>query len=429
MMRVAVLGGGVTGLACAYYAQRAGLRPTILEATQGCGVLSQRFRVGDRELDCFHSPLSKHDLALRGLLAELGSLHRVVWREVETAVYRGGSVQLGEPGDFPPLSSLPRWDRLRAALASRVCRRWFQPEAELHQITGSEWLGRYYGTRIYERLWSPLLRARFGEDAEEISALAVSRFLRGLLGEEGDLRGYLLGGYAALCARLREALREGGSVLRLATPVRGVRLDGQGVVVTTDGGEEAFDAAISTLAMPDLAKIAAAQLLSQLPAPDLEQRGMLSVVALLRRPLALPYRVVDLDGSLGFEQVIAAGQLLPAAALGACAPVYLLRHCAVHGEEYRAGEVQLAEQARSALQRLHPGLAERDIEAIQVFRAPHVDPAWRVSLADRRPPIRVDRSRLYVCTAAQAHPRQAGSETSVVVAREAVRRVARDLRV
>src|SRR5262245_16213163 len=112
-MRVAILGGGIGGLSCAYYAQRAGLRATVFEASDRGGLLSQRFETGAHALDCFHDPLSRNDLALCGLLAELGLLHRMIWREVETAAYREGTVRAMESGEQPLLRGLPRWDRLR----------------------------------------------------------------------------------------------------------------------------------------------------------------------------------------------------------------------------------------------------------------------------------------------------------------------------
>jgi protoporphyrinogen oxidase len=426
-MRVAVLGGGITGLACAYYARRAGLAPTVFEATQGAGVLSQRFASGDGELDCFHSGLSRRDLALCGLLAELGLLPRMVWREVATAVYLGGAVRAIQSTAFPPLGGLSRRERLRTQLASRICRGWFHAEADLQRRSGREWLVRYYGARVYERAWLPLLRLRFGENAEEIPASVVWRLLRELFVEQRDVQGHLLGGYAALCEKLRQSLADGGHPVRTATPVRGIQPEGAGVVVTTDAGIEPFAAAISTLAMPDLAKIAPAAVLSHLPRPALEQRGVVSVVALLRRSPGLPYRVVDLEGELGFEQVIAADQLLPAASFGRLHPVYLVQHCSVDGERYRAGDGELASAGRAALARLCPQLGDADVESVRVFRAPHVDPVWRVGCAQRQMPLRVERSSLYLCSAAQAYPREAGSETSIVLARESVRRLLRDL--
>jgi protoporphyrinogen oxidase len=422
-MRVAILGGGLTGLTCAYYAQRAGLHATVFEATESSGLLSRRFGAAEQDLDCFHHPISRHDLALCGLLAELGLLHRMVWREVETGVYRDGRVRAIEASDFPPLRGLPGWDRMRAGLASVLCRRWLQSESELHRTSASAWLARYYGVRTYESVWMPLLFAHFGADAEEVPAFVVSRFLRGLLAERRELRGYLLGGYGALCARLREVLGDGGSAVRFATPVRGVQIEPGGVAVATDGGIESFDAAISTLAIPDLAKLASSQLLSALPQSDVEQRAVLSAVALLRRPAALPYRVVDLDGSLGFEQVICSSELLPAAATQPFFPVYLVRHCAGHGEQYRAPDSEIAAAAACALARLDPGLERDAVDSIRVFRAPHVDPVWRLGTELRRAPLRVEGAPLYLCTMAQAYPSSAGSEASIVLARETVRRV------
>jgi hypothetical protein len=142
----------------------------------------------------------------------------------------------------------------------------------------------------------------------------------------------------------------------------------------------------------------------------------------------LPYRVTDLDGNLGFERVISGDQLIPGVSTGRLSPVYLMRYCTEHSEAYRTSDADLSQAARAALTRLSPSFDEANLEAIRVFRAPRVDPVWCVGAGQRRPPVRVDHLRLYLCNTAQAYPREAVSETSVLLARETVRRLASDPR-
>jgi hypothetical protein len=67
------------------------------------------------------------------------------------------------------------------------------------------------------------------------------------------------------------------------------------------------------------------------------------------------------------------------------------------------------------------------VEAVYVFRAPYVEPAWTLGWLKRRPAPRVGTSRLYICTTAQAYPRVTAWNTSVGLARETVTALHADL--
>src|SRR5262245_32569171 len=106
-MRIGIVGGGITGLACAHYAVRAGLRPVVLEASEIGGVLAHRFGVTGAELDCFHSSLCTTDTALCGLLSELEIAGQVVWRSTRSALFCSDSGDfLSSPSDLLGLRAL-----------------------------------------------------------------------------------------------------------------------------------------------------------------------------------------------------------------------------------------------------------------------------------------------------------------------------------
>ena len=79
-MRIAVLGGGVAGLACAYYLARGGHAPLVLEPSDALGQLGAPIVHEGLRIDRFSNPLRNSDTALCGLLADLGGLGRVVGR-------------------------------------------------------------------------------------------------------------------------------------------------------------------------------------------------------------------------------------------------------------------------------------------------------------------------------------------------------------
>jgi hypothetical protein len=104
-----------------------------------------------------------------------------------------------------------------------------------------------------------------------------------------------------------------------------------------------------------------------------------------------------------------------------------MNYCGADTETYARPDGMLTRQAIEGLVRLYRGFRPHDVEAAYVFRAPYVEPAWTVGYLRRRPAPRVGRSRLYVCTTAQAYPRVTAWNTSVNLARETVDALTHDL--
>src|SRR5687767_14417493 len=96
-MRIGILGGGMAGLACAHYLAKEGHTPVVLEASAWLGQLGEPIQHEGLRLDRTSNALRNGDTALCGLLAELGGLGRIIWRETRSAV--------AVKGEFHPVTS------------------------------------------------------------------------------------------------------------------------------------------------------------------------------------------------------------------------------------------------------------------------------------------------------------------------------------
>jgi protoporphyrinogen oxidase len=102
-------------------------------------------------------------------------------------------------------------------------------------------------------------------------------------------------------------------------------------------------------------------------------------------------------------------------------------YCDAGSELYRRTDDVVAGQAVDGLATLYPRFRRQDVEAVYVFRAPHVEPAWTLGYLDRRPVPRAGRTRLYLCSTAQAYPRVTAWNTSVALAAETTTAMLTDL--
>src|SRR5204863_4982771 len=118
---------------------------------------------------------------------------------------------------------------------------WWQP---LEKVTAADWTRRWYGPRLYELLWRPLLVGKFGEENLKIVNMA---WLWARLHARTTRLGTFTGGFQAFMDKLAEVVRSLGAEIRLNVPVTGLQPVPRGqVTVETLGAREPFDAVIST---------------------------------------------------------------------------------------------------------------------------------------------------------------------------------------
>jgi len=167
---VVIIGGGFTGLAAAWELTQRGFRVTVCEAEEEVGGLAGSFDVGGTRLEKFYHHWFTSDTHVIDLVNELGQSDRVLHRPTRTGMYYAHRFfRLSTPMDvlrFTPLSVQARIRLGLLALRARRVRHW----KELEDLTAEEWLTRLGGREVYEIVWKPLLKGKFGSYASEISA-------------------------------------------------------------------------------------------------------------------------------------------------------------------------------------------------------------------------------------------------------------------
>ena len=430
-MDVAVVGGGITGLACAHYLLGHGFRPVVLEATRQFGHLSARSRHRSLTLDGFHLPFRRHDTALCGLVSDLNLDHLLRWRPTTrgVALASGQRRDMSRSRDFLGWPGLSLGSRLRALSATYASLRLYPYVRSLDDITAADWLSKLYGKRTFEQAWRPLLEALFSSEyAEEVPAYRAWQRLRHEVGQQQSVRGYLRGGLDLLCQKLAKSIVERGGEVHLGTPVHGFEASAERVVLDLGEKELATEAVILTPALAELASLGTSFARSAawaLPLPEPQRELSLVSALVLARTEARPYyTTLSLDRETPFRVVVDAGQLIPNETTGGLRPIYLQRLCHPVTGAYRLSDEVWMKQAVETLRALDPSFDPATIERIEIFRAPGVDPAWPVGSLARRTAPRASRGPVYLCTSNQIYPREPGPDSAIMQAREVVSRLA-----
>jgi len=426
--RIAVLGGGIAGLACAFFLVRRGCLPVVFEASGKLGGLGRSFEYAGTTLDCFYHVILDSDEDLRGLIGELGLADHLIWRETTMGFHIGGRLYgFNTPLDVLRFRALSVPDRLRTGLGALYITKIKRRSLDLDAVRAAPWLRRIFGRRVFERIWTPLLRAKFGERLETVPAYWVWNTLAREKNGDQEVKGYLRGGYRALVERLRQEITVAGGEIRCHSPVK--RLDANGAEARVESNEaiEHFDAAISTLPLALLAKLVPGELARAIPLQELAYQGVVNALIIARRPLDRFYWTIVVDPAFPFQGVVETTHVIPPEWVGNRHLIYVMNYCAADSDTYRCPDDLVKQQAVAGLTYLYPHFQSCDVEAVHVFRAPYVEPVWSVGYLRRRPAPRVSDSCVYLSTTAQAYPRVTAWNTSVAVARETVAALLGDL--
>src|SRR3954468_16490305 len=218
MKRVAIIGGGVSGLSAAYALEQqkrkgAELNYVLYEAGERFGGVICTERVDDFVVEVGPDSFLTEKPWATDLCRELGLGDQLIGsNDAERRTYilvNGRLVPLPDglmfmvPTDFPAtfLSPLFSW---RTKL--QFLREWFyRPTPDLPESTAAEFVERHYGREMVERVADPLLSGVYGGSADELSATSVLARFAEIEAKQGSL------GRAMLAARKLQSVPAGPS--------------------------------------------------------------------------------------------------------------------------------------------------------------------------------------------------------------------------
>ena len=432
---VVVIGAGFSGLAAAYQLTNMGIGVTVLEGDAEVGGLAGCFEVNGERLEKFYHHWFVNDSHIMQLISELGCEHNIIRRPTRTGMYFANNLfNLSAPLDVLRFKPLRYFDRVRLAalvLRARTVKDWQQ----LESLTAQQWLSKLGGKAVYEVVWEPLLRGKFGSHAPDISAVWFWNKLK-LRGGSRNGRGnevlaYYRGGFAALARRMATEVTAKGGKIRTGVAARALLVDGNRVTgVSTEQGEICADAVIATPALPIIADLVRPHVPAEY-ADDLckiQYLANICVVLELDRSLSKTYWLNVNDPGFPFVGVIEHTNFEPAETYGGRHIVYLSKYLAESDPLYAMSDAQILEYSLPHLQRMFPYFARNWILASHVWRARFAQPIMKRGYRDLIPSGGTPLEGFHIATMAQIYPEDRGTNYAVREGRAIARKVYEQLR-
>ncbi|AKB17424.1 MULTISPECIES: NAD(P)/FAD-dependent oxidoreductase [unclassified Methanosarcina] len=252
-MKIVIIGSGLAGLSAGYRLCKSN-EVIIFEKDPDIGGMAASYSLehsGKKYfIERYYHHIFRSDAELLALIKELGLEKQMLWLEAKNAYFVDGkNYPMNTPLEilhFSPLSILDL-----AKLGLLVLRiRLIKDTVSYDQIKAKDWIIDTAGMSVYENFFAPLMKSKFGDNAENVSAAwLIGRVkIRSDRGKEGEKLGYMRGGFNYLLEALSGEITTNGGEIRTNKEVTEIVIKDnavQGVVV--DGDFIACDAVISTV--------------------------------------------------------------------------------------------------------------------------------------------------------------------------------------
>lgn len=248
------------GVTLAYHLARAGHAVNIYERSPNIGGLATYLDYHGVRVDRFYHTILSSDMTMQTLIRETGVEDRLRFTETKQGFYDSGNLYpFNTPKDFMTFPPLNLFQRFRLALQV-IYAQFERDAAKMDTIPVEQWLSRVSGRGVVEKVWRPLLRAKFDAEAVDVPATYIwSRLRRMMSTRQGvtskEMMCYLIGGYFTLIEALAKHCADMGVALSTNTPVERVNIEnGRAVGVRVGGEDIAADIVIATVPSPYIAE-------------------------------------------------------------------------------------------------------------------------------------------------------------------------------
>lgn len=427
-MNIAIIGAGIAGMSAAYDLVSAGHSVTIYEASEKVGGLASGFKEPhwDWSVEKFYHHWFASDAHMLGLSEELGLSAKVLFPRPYTVLLHN---EKWYPFDsmlqallFPGLG----WglDKIRFGLVGvylRLTKNW----RALEKITAHEWIQKWAGKHVYEKMWEPLLIGKFGPHYKDVP---MAWFWARLHARTTRLGTYV-GGFQAFSDDFAEILRGLGVEICVNTSVHQIRQGDENSLICEIDGQPTtderpvFDKVLSTTSPALMARLA----------PDLPEkylRGLLNLKSMgaVVLTLSLKHQLSEegyywfslpKDAGYPFLALVEHTNYVLAEHFGGEHIIYCGDYLETDHPYFELTQDQLLELYLPALRRFNPRFESDWVIKSWLHRTKYAQPVPEINHSRNIPPIETPISGLYFASMSQVYPWDRGTNFAVEIGRRA----------
>ena len=432
-MKIAIVGGGVTGIAEAIYLAEKGHQVALYEKQKILGGLAAWFNIAGRDVERYYHFIMTCDQHYLDLLKHLGVDDQLNWIETTTAFHHDGTdYPFSTPMDllrFKPLSLTQRL-RLAAGLAyiTKLTKNWAPFEDRL----ASEWLPRWTSRPAWEIIWKPMLDMKFGVHTDKMSMAwlwarfnMVSQYRD--KGETKEKRAWLKGSSRTFVEAAERRMTELGVKIHKGVLIDEIRVENdeaKGIVL--NGEFEPFERVIfsaSSVALPDLLPPQTKDDPYFKTIYDQRYYGVTCLVASLNRPLNDYFWTYVSDPDVPFVGVINYANFTAWEGQPGHNVIYIPWYSEIDEPPYSQDNEVIIESNFKGLSKVVPGFDRSWVDEVIVGRDPYASMMCAGRYSERIVGMQTPIRGLVFANLSQIYPQDRGISVGIKLAKYAVQAV------
>ncbi len=356
------------GITLAIRLSQEGNEVTIYESAENVGGLTSSWQMDGIVWDRFYHVILMSDLNTRKILKEIGLENDLRWVETKTGFYSGGKLysmsNIIEFFKFPPINLV---DKFRLGLTIFVASK-IKNWQKLEKILVAEWLTRWSGKRVFEKIWLPLLKAKLGENYKNTSAAFIWTTIQRMYaarksGLKKEMFGYVTGGYEKINKQFAKHLLKSGVNIKYHSKVNSIKKASNGMLeVISTNDRQAFDYVISTLSSK--ASVMMTGELTEFEKNKHENIKYLGVICpsiLLKNPISKFYVTNITDAWPPYTGVIEMTALIDKKEVNNMNLIYLPKYVNSDDPLFNKDDAELRKIFMDALFKMYPEISENDL--------------------------------------------------------------------
>ena len=418
-MKIAVVGAGYAGLSAAYDLARAGHDVVIYDTNDRPGGLAIGFKepAWDWSVEAYYHHWFASDEHMLGLIDELGFSDKVRFP-------RPFTVMLYKDKWYPFDSILQAllypglgWgiNKIRFGLVGlylRLTNNW----QAMEKTTVDAWMRKWAGNKVYETMWEPMLKGKFGSHYKEVNMAWMWARFHARTSKLGTYEG----GFQAFADDFAGILKDLGVDFRLSTPVTAISDE---LTITTEQGQDRYDKVLVTTSPAFLSK-----LVPSLPDKfhaglnNLKSMGAVVLTLSLKNQLSEKgyyWYNIPKDQGYPFLAVVEHTNYLSPDYFGGDHIIYCGDYRDANHEYFSMTKEEILERFLPSLQRINPDFDPGWVKKSWLYRTKYGQPVPELNHSQNIPPLKTPIPGLYFASMSQVYPWDRGTNFAVEIGRRA----------
>lgn len=425
-MKIAIIGGGVTGLAAAWDLTAQGHEVDIFEAESRVGGLAGGFRDEgwDWSLEKFYHHWFTTDHDMLKLADEMGVRDKVFFPRPKTSYWIDGKLVRSEISPSALFLPLSPWGKLRFLFGGAYLKLLTPDWHPLERVTAHEWLRSQMGEEGYNKFFRPLLIGKFGDEYTKVNmawmwARVKTRSLK---------LGTYEGGFQAFVDALGEKVQARGARIHLNAPVQAITVVNDQPALTREGQTTAYDRVLATTSPSLLLRLAPALQNTDYgkQAGALHSIGAICVVLAIKEQLLtdgtywlnLPATSPDKQASrFPFLALVEHTNWMDRSHYNGDRILYCGDYVPASHEYFTLPDDEIVRRFTAVLPTFNPAFTPDWVRKAWVFRAPYAQPVPYVNHGQSLPSTRTPMPGLFWASMSHVYPWDRGTNYAVGLGR------------